>query len=327
MRQYMEAHLPLSNFKKENHAVDLIQLFEEYLKECTYCTKLSPETIRGYTAVFILFLRVMPEVTSIQFLTREMLVEFFKRIETRQRIVGRNTIKIGVKRSTIKTQWSKLNAFFAWLEKKNYILTNPLANIKPPYPIYDDPKALTDSEILKIYTAATLRSCNSLMLRRDTMMISLLLYCGLRKSELISLRVNDIDLEKREVNIRSETSKSKTTRILKLHPTLVLHIRDYLKERNSRGLKNENLIITNRADKGLTREGLKHWIKSLRGKSGVIFHLHRFRHTFACKLADADVHPFKIQKMMGHTSIVMTLKYVRSMKTEYMQDDINKINL
>ena len=269
----------------------------------------------------------MPEIDSPNLLSPEMLVEFFRRIETRERIVGRGTIKTGVKNSTIKTQWSKLNVFFVWLERKGQIRENPLKGIKPPHPYYDDPKALDDADIHKVYAAITLRSSNSLVLRRDTMMISLLLYCGLRKGELISLQVRDIDLEKRELTVRSETSKSKNWRVLKMHPTLMMHAKDYFTERKNRGLKTGHLIVASKGDRGLTHEGLKHWVTALNEKSSVRFHLHQWRHTFACKLADADVHPFKIQKMMGHTSITMTIKYARSLKTENMESDIGKIEI
>lgn len=156
----------------------LIRLFEQYINERTYASHLRPETIRGYTAVFGLFLKVMPEISTAEFLTPEILIEYFKRIETRKRIVGKSTIRIGVKSSTIKTQWSKLHTFFAWLEQKGYIKENPLKNIKPPQAIFDDPCALTDAEIHKIYSAIILHSSNSLMLRRDTMMVSLLIYTG-----------------------------------------------------------------------------------------------------------------------------------------------------
>lgn len=316
---------PFQSFRAKKHATALVQLFEVYINERNYCAHLSAETIRGYCAVFTLFLNVMPEVTEIDLLSPEMLVEFFKRIETRLRIVGRNTVKVGVKGSTIKTQHSKLNAFFAWLETKGYIKENPLKNIRPPYPVYDDPQSLTDEDIHRIYSAITSHSANTFILRRDTMIVSLLLYCGMRKGEFISLLVSDIDLYKREITIRGASSKSKKTRILKMHPTLLFHLHDYLNERKRRGLKTAYLIAANNADRGLSREGLKHWVKRINQKSGVTFHLHKFRHTFACKLAEADVHPFKIQKMMGHTSIAMTLKYARSMKTENMGEDISKI--
>lgn len=267
----------------------------------------------------------MPEVESFAHLSPEVLTEYFKRIETRLRLVGKGEVKRGVKSSTVKTHWSKLNGYFSWLEAKHRIKVNPLKGIKPPHPIYEDPKSLQNSDIHRIYSAIVLKSQNSFLLRRDTMMVSLLVYTGIRKSEFINLRVNDFDLVKMEVTIRASTSKSKNWRTLKIHPTLLLHLKEYFRERNNKGYKTEKLIVANRGDQGLSEEGLKHWITSLKLKSGVRFHLHQFRHTFACRLAEADVHPFKIQKMMGHTSLTMTLKYVRSMRTEYMGSDIIKI--
>lgn len=304
---------------------DLQKHFNNYITECTFSACLRPETIRGYKAVFQLFLKVMHEVTSLEFLTSEMLTEYFKRIETRQRMVGKK-LKSGVKKSTIKTHWSKLNVFFKWLKEKNLIDENPLKNIKPPRVTYEDFKRLEDNQINKIYGAINMLSANPFIKRRDTFMVSLFLFCGLRKGEFISLQTKDIDINKNEITVRAETSKSKKTRILKMHPTLVLHLKDYLRERNILGLKTEYLIASNRNDRGLSREGLKHWVQSLNEKSGVKFHLHMFRHTFACKLVEANVNIFKIQKMMGHTNITMTMRYLRSLKPEDMGEDINKIS-
>jgi integrase/recombinase XerD len=304
---------------------DLQKLFEEYARECEFSARLSKETVRGYKNVFSLFLKIMPEVSSVELLSGEMLNEFFRRIETRPRMISKNVSKTGVKSSTIKTQYSKLNVFFKWLERKGHIDEHPLKNIKPPRVFYEDFKKLEDGELARIYAAATLHSSNSFIAKRDTLMISLLFYCGLRKGEFISLLVTDVDLYKKEITIRGETSKSKRTRILPMNLTLALHLQDYFKERNSRGLKTEKLIASNKGDSGLSRQGLKHWVNSMRNKSGVRFHLHQFRHTFACKLDQINVSAFKIQKLLGHSHIGMTMKYVRSEKTSDMWADINKI--
>jgi integrase len=316
---------PLLNYHVLTHndcMNDIVRLFNEFMIECQYTRKLRSETTRGYKAVFDLFIKLMPEVTNTNSLTPDMLNEFFRRIETRPRMVG-NTIKSGVKKSTIKTQWSKLNVFFIWLCKRGYIIGSPLKDIKPPRPNYDDYRRLKDEEINKIYSAIVRCSPSALINRRDMAMVSLLLFCGVRKGEFISLQVKDINLIKNEITIRAETSKSKRTRVLTMHPTLVLHIKDYLKERKQ--LKTEFLLVAHRGDTGLTRHGLKHWVKSLIKKSGVRFHLHQFRHTFACKLCEANVNVFKVQKMMGHIDVAMTMRYARSMKTEDMIEDIGKI--
>lgn len=306
---------------------ELKQLFEEYISRCRYTARLRPETIRGYQSVFKLFLKIMPEVTELEDLTTEMLNEFFKRIQERTRIVGRDTLKTGVKNSTIKTQWTKLNVFLKWLKENKHIKENPLKGVKRPRVNYDDYRRLEDSDIRKIYTAIVLHSVNPFMQRRDTMITSILLFCGLRRGELLGLQVKDIDVIKREITIRGETSKSKRKRILRIHPTLLLHIRDYLSERNIRRFRTEYLIASNNGDSGLSKDGLMHWVKRLIKISGVQFHLHMFRHTFACKLAETGVNLFRVQKLMGHTDIRMTAKYARSMRTEDMEEDIGKISV
>ena len=90
----------------------LKELFVEYINECKYTSGLRPATIIGYEAVFNHFSVMMPEVTVPALLTVEMLNEFFKRIKTRSRIVGRNTVRVGIIDSTVKTYASKLNVFF-----------------------------------------------------------------------------------------------------------------------------------------------------------------------------------------------------------------------
>jgi len=300
--------------------------FEEYIKERRFCVLLSPTTVRGYAAVFILFLKLMPEVSDLDLLTTDLLVEFFRRLEIRERKVGKCFLKTGVKSSTIKTYWSKLNSFFEWLYQKKLIVANPLKNVKPPQLTYDDARALSKDDIRKLYAAITLHSPNSLILRRDTAMVSLLIFCGLRLGEFISVEVGEIDLDKRLLTVRGNASKSKKTRYIPLHPTLILHLRDYFAERKKRNYKTQYLIVSSSSDKGLSKHGLKNWVKSLGGKAGVKFHLHQFRHAFACNLALKDVNAVKIQKLLGHSSLDMTMTYLRSIGTEDMQEDIHKIS-
>ncbi len=323
MNSLIKTSFQLNNTLTQVSESKLEKLFREYIGECQFSMCLRPETIRGYGNTFRLFSKIMPEVSSAESLNPAILNEFFRRIHTRQRLVGKNTIKTGVKNSTIKTHYCKLIVFFKWLCKKGYLNQNPLENIKAPEVNYDDYKRLESNDINKIYAGISLHSTNPLMLRRDTMMVSLLLFTGMRKGELISLQVKDIDIEKREITIQGETSKSKRTRVLKIHPSLVLHLKDYLSER--RDFKTEYLIVSRKGDERLSADGLKHWVKSIGEKSGVEFHLHKLRHTFACKLAENNVNIFKIQKMMGHRNISMTMRYVRSLQTEDMMDDISKI--
>lgn len=270
---------------------------------------------------------MMPEIFTVDLLTREVLVEFFKRIKTRTRIVGRDTEKVGLLDSTIKTYSNKLNAFFVWLVQKELMIRNPLDGIKLKNPEYNDQRALKSEEIHKIISAIALHPNNSLILKRDMFMTHALLFCGLRKGELIGLQGRDIDIDKRTITVRAETSKSKRSRTISIHPTLLFHLKDYIQERNRLRYRTEYLIVSNNEDKGLSVHGLKHWVNKLVKLSGVKFHLHRFRHAFACNLAKNNTSILKIRDLMGHKNLKMTEVYLRSIVTEDLREDINKLSI
>ncbi len=198
-------------------------LTNQFLKEREFSTRLSPKTIIGYREFFHLFQKLMPELTSIQFLNTELITEFFWRLEKRERIVGRNTIKVGVKRSTVLTYWSRLNPFCEWLLQNKYINSNPLRRIRVPSEKYQDYCALPDENIRKLYAAVSLHSKSSLALKRDTAMLSILVFCGLRSNEFLSIDIVDIDFDRQLLTVKSCTSKSKLNRFIPMHPTLIFH--------------------------------------------------------------------------------------------------------
>ncbi|MBL7684288.1 MAG: site-specific integrase [Flavipsychrobacter sp.] len=305
---------------------NLNQLFEEYTKECQFSSQLSSETIKGYKAVFQLFQMLVPEIATADLLSTEMVTEFFKRLQTRERKVGR-TIKIGVKISSIKTYWSKLHAFFEWLTIKSIIPKNPLLGIRPPQPAYNDIKALNENEVKKLYAAVSLHSKSQFILRRDTLMLSMLQFTGMRLGEFISLELWDIDIERQLLTVRSTTSKSKRLRLIPIHPTLLFHLKDYISERNKRKYTTPYLLASANGDRVLSRPGLKHWVDNLGHRAGVKFHLHQFRHSFAVNLAIKNVNAVKIQKLLGHSSLNMTMTYLRSIETDELQSDIQKLSL
>lgn len=268
----------------------------------------------------------MPEVLEPRHLSEDMLVEFFKRLQIRPRNVGKEKVVIGIKTSTVRTYWSKLFSYFKWLESKGYILRNPLQSIKPPYPEYVDDRALEEKDLQKILAAISLNPSQGIALKRDFAMFHVLIFCGLRKNEFLSLQITDINLEKRELTVRAPTSKSKKTRIIPLHLTPSYHLKEYLQERKKRGDTSMSLWVHSSRDAPFTSHGLKHWIIRLSKLSGIKFHLHQFRHSFACALAKKDVNPIKIQKLMGHANIKMTMTYLRSLSPEDFRDDIEKMS-
>lgn len=305
----------------------LQQLFDTYLDECRYIRMLRPETIRGYTETFRRFRLLMPTVTTPSQLSRNTVSIFFHTLQVRKRIVGRETEKVGIRSSTVRTYWSKLNSFFEWLRIKGHIESNPLASMKPPEPTYDDKRALEPDEINRLVTAIILYSTNLFMRKRDLAIIHLLLYCGLRRNELLSLQVSDVDMERRIITVRGSTSKSKMTRQIPMNPALHGSLQEYLEERKKRHYTSPSFLVSSTRDQGLTTYGLKCWVKRLHRMSGITFHLHRFRHSFACTLARQNTSAIKIQRLMGHTDLRMTERYVRSLTVDDFREDVDRMYL
>lgn len=310
-----------------NEDNQLEKIFEIYLSECQYVKLLSPSTIKGYRDVFRTFQSISPESTCIKNIHPHTLVEFFHRLGTRIRYVGSQQ-KIGVRASTVSTYYNKLMAFFRWLEVNGYLKRGYITKVmkRPPAPKYTDERALPLSKVHKIVSSIVVSTVDDEYLRvRDLTLIYSLLYLGVRRGELLGLRISDFDFENKRVYINEKTSKSEKSRYIPLHPVLSDKVKQLLRLRNERGIVCEYLITSIKKDRKLTVHGLKHWVERYKRLSGIKFHLHMFRHTFTCELAKNGADKTSIMELLGHTSSEMTEIYLRSLRTKNSQKYIEQL--
>ena len=305
---------------------NLQQHFDEFINEYQYIGRRRPESIRILKASFRHFTTIMPEVSYPEDLSSTLITTFFMRLQTRERFVGKNEKRVGVKDSTVAAYGIRLRMFFQWLTNRRIMKANPFDDIKLPQPTFTDHRALKGNQIKMILGAVAQYAPNALLLRRDLAMIGVLTFCGLRRNELLSLELRDVDLYNNLLTINGETSKSKKTRKIPINLQLKKNLVDYLNERKKHRYKNPYLFVSSTSDRQLSKAGLKHWVERLCRSSGVKFHVHRFRHTFATNLAMQDVGAIKIQKLMGHSDLKMTQTYLRSISPEEMYDDVNKLS-
>ncbi len=279
--------------------------FEDYINECEYIKRLRPATIASYKEVFNNFQNYLPEIQYLEDLIPSLVTKFFFRKP------DQGTLKI----SSLRTYYNKLCAFFNWLETYDHIPRGSLTKKipKPPNPNYEDEKALSESQISQIESSIITNRINQPFLRkRDQLILNILIYTGVRRGELLGIRVCDIDFENRTLHIQGSSSKSKKSRILPINPTLFMHIRDYITIRNDKKIQSEFLLVSPNTLKPYTIHGLKFWVKHYKSCSGVKFHLHQFRHTFACALAKSNADITSIKSLLGHSSLSMTERYLRS---------------
>ena len=163
--------------------------------------------------------------------------------------------------------------------------------------------------------------------KRNTAIFNLFLYTGIRKSELLGLKLIDFNFDIEELTVRAEISKSKINRVIPLNRRLISILKDYLKERKSLGYKTEYFFVSNNSDNKFTEHGLKNTVTKIVEESGVKFHVHRFRHSFAINLINNGSDIMKIKQLLGHKDIRMTAAYLRCIPSNAMRGDIEDLNM
>jgi site-specific recombinase XerD len=102
---------------------------------------------------------------------------------------------------------------------------------------------------------------------------------------------------------------------------------DYLAELRRVRLASEHLFPADSHSGALTRDGLAHLVKSVSRRSGVRFHVHQFRHTFAINFLNRGGDVVRLKELLGHRDIRMTSGYLRHLPTHALRDAVEGVTL
>lgn len=305
----------------------LVGLFEQFAEQSRYAEGKRATTIFGYRSTFMLLQKLIPNI-CLEMLTPQMMIEFSRRLQNRERVVGRGLIKSGVKNSTLATYRSKLESFFDWLLAHGYLKESPFKGIARPLVSYTDRKYLERESVERIFTTAgfLIDWKNQLVKKRNLAILAVLLHCGLRKGEMLGLKLTDINLSSAELTVRAETSKSRRDRIVPMNSAVTLMIEEYLVERRLREYTTAFLFVSENRDDGLTYHGYKHLVEVLQKRCNVKFHTHQFRHTHAVNLLANGTDVVTIQQLLGHTDPRMTSVYLRNLPTQVKRSRVELLS-
>jgi integrase/recombinase XerD len=226
---------------------------------------------------------------------------------------------------TFRSQFNRLlpvRAWFKWLAKQNHILYNPASELELPKLEHRLPKhVLTAAEVEVILNLPDLRTPLGL---RDRAMLETLYATGIRRLELINLRVYDIDSDRNTVMVRQ--GKNKKDRIIPISPRALCWIDRYLREvrpaLEASGQAEDSLFLDEQgqpleAEKLSYRVGRYVQAANL-GKTGSC---HLFRHTLATLMLENGADIRFIQAMLGHarldTTAIYTQVAIRQLKAVY----------
>lgn len=304
----------------------IILLHQQFINHKQYAEGHSKVTIEDYKYHFKMLLHFKHDI-QLEDLTEETMVNYLTYLNTRERKVGNKHIVRAYKNSTIATVRGKLSAFFNWLVERKSILNNPFNKIAYPEVSYTDSRAFTPREFETICHAVNskIHWNNLIIKKRNIALIMFLFHTGVRRNELVNLKLTDVDIERRIITIRGETSKSKRTRLIPLNKELIPYLEDYLIFRKE--YSTEYFWISGSSNKHFTLHGLKHLTKLLSKVTGINCHPHRFRHTFAVMYYQLTHDILGLMQLMGHKSIKMSLAYLRSIPDTRIVQQIERISI
>ncbi|MCR4880060.1 MAG: tyrosine recombinase XerC [Bacilli bacterium] len=273
----------------------------------------SPKTIENYQR-------------DIEKFYRFLLEEDIKADDVDQ-IVIRNfltkEIFAGVSKRSCKRRLSSLKLYYQYLLKTKQIETNPFNYVTAPKLEKKYPHILYANQVEELLTANKARTDE--LKDRDQAILELLYYSGIRASELVNIKLSDINTRNRIVSIIGKGNKE---RLVPFTDECANAIDKYVKESRPKIAKhNEQICINlflNAQGKKLTTRGLEYILKNIEEKTGLNLglHPHLLRHTFATHLLENGADLRVIQELLGHESINATQVYTHvteeGMKKEYL---------
>ena len=278
--------------------------WQSYIKEYQNYLRLerglSKNTIENYTfdiEKLVLFLHQHEiQVSPIQ-ISEETIQQFIYEISSKVNARSQSRIISGLK------------SFFNYLVFEDYRKDTPLELIEVPKTGRKLPDTLSTDEIDELIAAIDLSTPEG---ERNKAMLETLYSCGLRVSELISLKISDLFFEEGFIKI---TGKGNKQRFVPVGKTTIKYITQYVNQIRVHYpvQKNfEDTLFLNRRGRQLTRAMVFTIIKDLAIKISLnkTISPHTFRHSFATHLLENGADLRSIQLMLGHESITTTEVYM-----------------
>ena len=219
---------------------------------------------------------------------------------------------------------SGLKSFFNYLLLEEKIDINPMELIDAPKLVRKLPETLSIQEIEIIIDAIDLDSKEGM---RNKAILETLYSCGLRVSELVNLKVQNLFLDIGFIKVLGKGMKERLVPIgTKAAECISIYMKEYTTNLNiSEGF--ECYLFINRRGKNLTRNMIFIIIKDLVKKAGLNKNIspHTFRHSFATHLIEGGADLRAVQEMLGHESITTTEIYTHLNKN-YLKEVVNKFH-
>lgn len=240
------------------------------------------------------------------------LTDFFEHINRPFEQVTTNDIRIylyetqkrtGVRNRTLDGKRLVINTFMDWCWKEGYIPNNPCASIKP-IKFEEKPREPLSSMELEIVRDA----CENY---RDKAIIELFYSTGCRLSEMVNLKISDIDFASKEVHLFGKGSKHRTSY---LNAKAEYMLKKYFElERPKDSISDSVFVIFRKPYNGMQKGSIYARVKAIQKRSGIERSLfpHLLRHTMATTALNRGMNVAEVKEILGHEKLDTTMIYAK----------------
>ena len=216
-------------------------------------------------------------------------------------------LDLGIHPSSQARILSGIRAFYRFLVMDGRLDADPTELLESPQTGFHLPEVLTVEEIDNLIESIDLSAPEG---QRNRAMLEVLYSCGLRVSELCTLKLSNLYLEQGFIKVEGKGSKQ---RLVPISPRAIKELHYYFIDRNTITIKPgyEDFVFISRRGKNISRIMVFHIIKELADRIGLTKNIspHTFRHSFATHLLEGGANLRAIQTMLGHESIGTTEIY------------------
>lgn len=277
----------------------LIKILNEFLIYLKSIRGYSQNTIDSYRIDLVRFLNFLEEkgIDDYNDINKTILSSYFSILGT-----------IGLSTRSISRNYSSIRSFFRYLVTNDYIETNPALKFKGPKIKVNPPEVLSFSEISKILDQPNTKTLLGL---RDKAMLEFAYATGVRVSELINVKVNDLFFNEEIVRIFGKGSKE---RLVPIGSSAIYWVNQYLSKVRpvlAKKVISGNFLFLNFRGRKLSRMGffkiLRQYVNDAKIDKNV--HPHTIRHSFATHLLERGADIRVVQELLGHSKISTTQIY------------------
>ena len=273
-----------------------MKYIDKYLEYLRKIKKYSDKTTESYKNDLIEYNEFLGNnFTTILKVDKEIVNKYLKYLYERE-----------LNKNSICRKLSSVRGLYNYLVREEIIDSNIFSSISNPKKEVYLPKFLSDKEMDKLFEVST---DNNSIEERDKLIIELLYATGLRVSELVNIKIKDIDMNNKTIKVLGKGSKERIV-LYNNHTKEALskYLNDGYHELNK---KNNGYLILNKNGDKLSDRYVRNIINKLVRKAGLNIKVspHTIRHTFATDMLEEGADLVTVKELLGHESLNTTSIY------------------